>query len=72
MMGETDKYYHDQYQDRNNNDRLKLETDIITSIGVNSIGQTVMLVIRCVETFKTDVTTFIGYFNHVFDITLTD
>jgi hypothetical protein len=37
---------------------LKVETDIITSIAVSSIGWTVILVIMYVETFKTDVIVF--------------
>ena len=34
-------------------DILKTEIDIITSIPVSSIGRAVILVIMCVETFKT-------------------
>ena len=39
---------------------LKVETDIITGITVNIIERVVILVIMYVETFKTDVISFIG------------
>ena len=40
---------------------LKVETDIITSISASPIGQTVILVIMSVDTFKTDIIVFIGH-----------
>ena len=39
---------------------LKVETDIITSITVSPLGRAVILVIRCMETFKTNISVFIG------------
>jgi len=39
---------------------LKVETDIISSISVSPIWRAVILVIRSVDTFKSDVIVFIG------------
>jgi hypothetical protein len=39
---------------------MKVEIDIIVSIAVSLVGRAVILVIMCVETFKTDVIIFIG------------
>jgi hypothetical protein len=41
---------------------MKVETDIITSIAASPIGWAVILMIIYVETFKTDVIIFIGFF----------
>jgi hypothetical protein len=41
---------------------MKVKKDIITGILVNHIGETVILVIKYVKTFKTDITVFIGNF----------
>ena len=42
---------------------FKVETDIITNIASRLIGQFEILVIMYVETFKTDVISFIGNVN---------
>ena len=39
---------------------LKIETSIIATIAVNLIGRTLGLVITNAETFKTDISLFIG------------
>ena len=39
---------------------LKVERDIITSVAVNPIGRVVIVVIVYIETFKADVSVFIG------------
>ena len=38
---------------------LKIETCIVTSVAVSPMGQTVILVIMYVDTFKSDVIVFI-------------
>ena len=43
---------------------LKVETDIITCITVSLIGWVVILVTMYVDTFKLDVTVFIGIKRH--------
>lgn len=40
---------------------MKVETDIITIIKESLIGRALIIVIMCVETFKTYVIFFIGY-----------
>jgi hypothetical protein len=44
---------------------MKVKKDIITGILVNHIGETVILVIKYVKTFKTDITVFIGIKRHI-------
>jgi hypothetical protein len=49
---------------------MKIETDIIASIATSPIVRVVILMIRYVRTFKTNVIVFVGKF--MFDVTLTD
>jgi hypothetical protein len=50
---------------------MKIETDIIASIATSPIVRVVILMIRYVRTFKTNVIVFVGKVI-MFDVTLTD